>query len=377
MESTTFSRRSVLGIGAAATLGLATGQLGNATKSEAAVVTRPTGTGYVRYEDLYRAGDDLQTVINKVTGKRVLTFPEGVFAIPTNFRYGYKDGVRLGTRSGGPGCRGLAGSGRNTIFRMASSNQPKTTSGGSPYMLIQACASSAEPVLNAEFRNFQLQGTNLGHEYNGLRLARASGIVDNVYINGITGYDRVPPGETGSLCLYQSSSLRVSNTEVDGRRAGVRVSASPVLVNYSKGITFQDCYFHHSLAGGGGIAWYWSSDSTVTRVRSEYIGSGGGKLSGYCFNHEQSTRITYNSPVMICDRKTTLHTLHMSLNSNGATGGTDCVLTVNNPKWDATSVGAGMLCIETWGIPNQAQKSAPRVYGPTGAPLAFKWLRPA
>jgi hypothetical protein len=377
MQSTTFSRRSVLGIGAAAALGLAVGQLGNATKSNAAALPRPTGTGYVRYEDLYRAGDDLQAVINKVTGGRVLTFPEGVFTIPSNFRYGYKDGVRLGTKSGGPGCRGLVGSGRNTIFRMASSNQPKWTSGASPYMLIHAVAASTEPVLKVEFRNFQIQGTNLGHEYNGLRLTRAGGVVDNVYINGITGYDKLPPGETGGIAMDQCSSLRVSNTEVDGRRAGVRVSSSPVMVNNSKGITFQDCYFHHSLTGGGGIAWYRSSDSTVTRVRSEYIGSGTGKLGGYCFNHEYCTRITYNSPVMVCDRKTTGGTLHMSMNANAAGGGTDGVLIVNNPKWDATNVAGGMFVVETWTIATQAQKTAPRVYGPTGASLPYKWLHPA
>jgi hypothetical protein len=377
MESTTFSRRSVLGIGAAAALGLAAGQLGNATKSEAAAIPRPTGTGYVRYEDLYRAGDDLQMVINKVTGNRVLTFPEGVFTIPSNFRYGYKDGVRLGNRSGGAGCRGLVGSGRGTIFRMVSSNQPKWTSGASPYMLIHAIASSADPMITVQLRNFQIQGTNLNHEYNGLRLSRANGVVDNVYINGITGYGKVPPGETGSIALYQCTSVRITNTEVDGRRAGVRVSSSPVMVNNSKGITFLDSYFHHSLTGGGGIAWYKSTDSTVTRVRSEYIGSGTGKLGGYCFNHEYSTRITYNSPSMVCDRKTTGGTLHMSLNANGALGGTDCVLTVNNPKWDATNVGAGMFVVETWSIPNQAQKTAPRVYGPTGAPLPYKWLHPA
>lgn len=115
MEATHLSRRSALGLGAAAALGLAAGQLGNATPS-AAAIARPTGTGYVRYEDLYSSGNDLQTVINKVTGNRVLTFPEGVFTIPSNFRYGYKDGVRLGNRSGGAGCRGLVGSGRNTIF---------------------------------------------------------------------------------------------------------------------------------------------------------------------------------------------------------------------------------------------------------------------
>ena len=219
----------------------------------------------------------------------------------------------------------------------------------------------------------------MGHEYHGLRLSRANGVVDNVFINGITGYPWLPPNETGSINLYQCTSVKITNTEVDGRRAGVRVSASPVMVNNSSGITFQDCYFHHSYTGGGGIAWFESRDSTVTRVRSEYIGSGTGKLSSYCFNHEQSTRITYNSPVMICDRATTGGSLHMSLNSDSARGGTDCVLTVNNPKWDATNVGGGKFVVQTWTIATQAQKSSPRVYGPTGSPalhLAASGLNP-
>ena len=337
---------------------------------------RPTGPNYVRYEDVYVSGDDLQAVVNRVTGNKVLTFPEGVFFIPNNFSNGYRDGVRLGDPSGGPGCRGFAGSGRNTIFKMASSNQTGWVSGASPYMLIDAISSTAYPAITVEFRNFQIQGTNLGHEYNGLRLERANGVIDNLYINGISGYDKIPPGETGAISLNKVTSLAITNTEIDGRRNGVRVSSSPIMPNNSSNILVEDCYLHHTLTGGGGIAWFNSSDSVVRNVRSEYIGSGSGKLSGYCFNHEQSTRITYYDPIMVCDRNAVGGTLHMSLNADAARGGVDCVVTVNNPTWDATSVGSGKFCVETWTMVGQQQVSPPLVYDASGNPLPFTWIHP-
>ena len=336
--------------------------------------TRPTGPTYVRYEDLYVAGDDLQAVVNRVTGNKILTFPEGTFLIPNNFANGYKDGIRMGHSSGGPGCRGFVGSGRNTVFKMLSSNTTAWTSGASPYMLIDAVTGASDPKITVEFRNFMIEGTNLGHEYNGLRLENAKGVIDNVYITGITGTSNGPPGETGSINLFNCTDVLIKNVEVDGRRNGVRVSSSPIMPNHCDRITIEDTYVHHTYTGGGGIAWYWTNDSTATRVRSEYIGSGTGTKSGSCFNHEQSTRITYYDPVMICDRNATGGGMHMTLNAHGATGGTDTILTVNNPTWDANTLGGGALCIETWTLADQRQVTAPIVKNAQGNPLRYLWV---
>lgn len=337
---------------------------------------RPVGPNYVRYEDTYVSGDTLQDTINRVTGNRVLTFPEGVFLLPDNFSNGYLDGVRLGHPTVGAGCRGFAGSGRNTIFKMLSSNRTAWASGASPYMLIDAVSPSAEPMINVEFRNFRIEGTDLGHEYHGLRLDRANGLVENVYITGISGFNKVPPGETGSISIFKTTDMTIRNVEVDGRRNGERVSSACIMPNNSSGLLIEDVYLHHTKYGGGGIAWFHTTDSVVNNARVEYIGSGSGLYSAYSFNHEQSTRIVYNSPKMICDRNNVGGTLHMGVNSDGARGGTDCIITVNNPTWDATSVGSGRFCVETWTLDQQMQRTPPIVTGPTGAPLEYFYINP-
>lgn len=347
-------------------------------------VDQPTGGNYVRYQDLYRTGDDLQDVINRVTGNKVLTFPEGTFMIPNNFSNGYLDGVRLGHPDVGGGCRGMVGSGRNTVFKMASSTRPRWTSGASPYMLIDAVSPSAQPLINVEFRNFTIEGTRLGtsdngdfgHEYHGLRLDRANGVVENLYIHGITGWNKVPPGETGAISIFKVNDLKIRGVEVDGRRDGMRVASAPIMPNNSSNLEIDDCYVHHTYTGGGGIAWFHTTDSVVRRMRSEYIGSGTGTAGGNCFNHEQSTRITYYDPVMICDRNSVGGTLHMGLNSDGARGGTDCEVTIYNPTWDPTSVGSGRFVVETWTLANQMQRTPPVVYDANGDLMEFFYINP-
>lgn len=352
--------------------------------SEEIPVDQPTGEQYVRYQDLYVSGDDLQDVINRVSGNKILTFPEGTFAIPNNFPNGYLDGVRLGHPTAGGGCRGMVGSGRNTVFKMASSSRERWSSGASPYMLIDAVSPSAQPPITVEFRNFTIEGTRLGtaaqgepgHEYHGLRLDRANGLVENVYINGITGWNKVPPGETGAISIFKVNDLKIRGVEVDGRRDGQRVSSACIMPNNSSNIAVEDCYLHHTYTGGGGIAWYFTTDSTVKRTRSEYIGSGTGQRQGYSFNHEQSTRISYYDPVMICDRNTVGGTLHMSLNADGSIGGTDCEISIYNPTWDATSVGSGRFCVETWTLPQQMQRTPPKVYDANGNLMEFYYINP-
>jgi hypothetical protein len=337
---------------------------------------RKTGAKYVRYEDVYVSGDNLQQTINRVTGNRVLTFPEGTFIIPPNFAYGYHDGIRLGHPRWGAGCRGLSGSGRGTIFKMLSNNQPAWTSGAVPYYLIDAVPGT--PSIQVEFSNFYLQGTDLGIVYQGLRLEMCSqSLIENVYITGITGSDKIPPGETGSISLNRCSYVTINDVECDGRRNGVRVSASLIMPNNSDHITVNRAYLHHTKHGGGGIAWFCTNDSVVNDTRSEYIGSGTGIKSGYCFNHEQSNRLVYNNPTMICDRNTTGGTLHMSLNADSARGGVDNVLTVNNPKWDTTAVGGGKFVVHTWDLgANQKQRRAPDVYASGSTRLPYDFLIP-
>ena len=361
---------------------------------------RKEGANYVRYEDLYVSGDNLQQTINRVTSNKILTFPEGEFAIPNNFPNGYYDGVRLGSGSWGAACRGLSGSGPNTSFSMATSNLPKWTSTATadPYMLIDAIGPSSSARISVEFSNFSIRGTDLGqgneYPYQGLRLEKCTNsLIENVFISGITGTMNYPPGETGSVNLFDcvgsswdNPAVTINNLEVDGRRGGVKVSSSPVMINACKYMIFNSPYLHHARCGGGGLAWWWCEDGQVNNGRSEHIGSGTGTQTGYCFNHEESTRITYDNPIMVCGRGQpgdSPSSLHMSLNSATGTGGPywgdaeapDCILTVNNPTWDATAVGGGQFCVETWnqGAANR-QHTAAVVTGANGFPLPYVWI---
>ncbi len=374
---------------------------------------RPAGPEWVRYEDIAASGTDLQQVVNRVTANRKLSLPAGTFIIPPNFANGYMDGIRIAHQDWGAGCRGIGGAGglnkpvqngigsgsqkavgARTILRIESSNRSVINSNG-----VNTCYSiNASPVgentsVFVEFRNFQLDST-VAHDHGGLRISGPKFKIENVLITGTKGSDKMPPGETGGISIWKSTGGQaitrtdylngtadskasgvVRNTEVDGRRGATRVSSSTVMPNSSRGLIFENCYFHHTLTGGGGIAWYYTDDSLCVNTRSEYIGSGPGQLQGYSFNHEQSTRITYINPVMICDRNTVGGTLHMSLNSVGTAGVVpDCVLTVYNPTWDATAIGGGQLCIETWTVSGQQQRRRPDVYDANGNPLAFTYI---
>ncbi len=107
------SRRTLLRVAAAAVPAAAVGVTLPQVASAAPV--RPSGSGYVRWEDLYRSGDTFQAVVNKVTNNRILTLPEGTFTF-RDFRNGYYDGIRVGDGTAA-GCKGIVGSGRNTIIR--------------------------------------------------------------------------------------------------------------------------------------------------------------------------------------------------------------------------------------------------------------------
>src|SRR6478736_10316682 len=104
-------RRTLLRLAAAALPAAAVGA--TFPQIASAAPTRPSGTGYVRWEDLYRSGNSFQAVVNKVTGNRILTLPAGTFTF-RDFRNGSYDGIRIGDGAAA-GCRGIVGSGRNTI----------------------------------------------------------------------------------------------------------------------------------------------------------------------------------------------------------------------------------------------------------------------
>jgi hypothetical protein len=346
-------------------------------------VERKSGAGYVRYEDLYSSNDsDLQVTLNKVQNLDKMTFPEGEFIIPPSFSKGFKDGIRVGN-GGATNCNGISGSGKNTVFKMLTSTatQPNYAEfEANNFFLMQANGENwpggRRPGM--EFSQFTLEGTQLGadHDHNGLRFDSCLNLlVEDVWVTGIKGSNKIPPGETGSISLFRNTGGTIRRVDLDGRRNGTRVSAALLMPNNGSNLTVEDSYFHHTRYGGGGIAWYVYDGGVVRNCRSHYIGTGSGIFAGYSFNHEQANNIVYYNPDMISDRNTTGGTGHMSINSDSARGGVDNTLTVYNPKWDATGVGGGRFYAEIWNLgANQVQRKPPTVYGPDGVTLLQYFL---
>lgn len=348
---------------------------------------RPTGANYVRYEDLYVSGDSLQMTLNRVTGNRVITFPKGRFVLPADFPSGYLEGVRIGHADWAPGCRGIVGSGRETVFVMESApTRTRLTSGDNSYALINVQPKGTDPRISVEMRNFTIEGTALGAngdlDYNGLRLQNVvNSVVENVYVKGITGSMPIPPGESGAFVTLNCTGITYRRCEVDGRRNGTPVSATGWLMNKSQDITLEDCWGHHNRIAMSGIAWWWCWGTNKV-IRTYATDTCLPNNKGYCFNHEQSTGVEYTDCVMWSDRNRTGSTMHMAVNwdsdSPVAPGAPapDAVITVRNPRWDTTGLSDWPL-VERWTLSpttRQLQERATIMYDADGATLPHRWV---
>jgi hypothetical protein len=312
-------RGAAAGAAGAAVAGLAPSGIATATP-------RPTGSAYVRYEDLYRPGMTLQQVIQKVPSGKILTFPEGEFTF-RNFAspVGWYDGIRIT-----PNCRGLVGSGRNTVFKMVpytstkASAVPAQSKGGNNPTKLMRIANVNGVVL----MNFSLIGTPQGHLYSGLCVTQCSNVlVDGLYLRGASPGDwNYPPGETFGLLLWEVTGATVRNTEIDGRdTAGNRICASPLGGVECRDITVQNVYAHHSRTGA--VTFYEVVNLATTDLRAEYNGTGSGGKNAAGINHENVTgRIRHHRPRLIIDRAHGNTGLHVHL-QNGKQDVTDIQIT--------------------------------------------------
>lgn len=277
-------RRTLLGLAVAAlpvaAVGVTTPQIASAAPG------RPSGTGYVRWEDLYRSGDSFQGVVNKVTNNRILTLPAGTFTF-RDFRNGYYDGIRIGDGAAS-GCRGIVGSGRNTIIRGLSNTA--TRDKGSGFCGTQLTIANKP---GAVLSNFSLRGgPQNGMTYDGIRVNNCSDAqVSWLYLRGGSrGYAQTPPGETFGINVFRSPRVSVVDTEVDGRDdAGTRVAASPIGWNTTSDARVIRTYVHHGVAG---MLTFWETRNIYTEdFHSYFTGSGSGTKSGHGINHEQSSGV--------------------------------------------------------------------------------------
>jgi hypothetical protein len=283
---------------------------------------RPTGSDYVRYEDLYRPGDDLQAVLNRVTGNRILTLPPGNFTVQ-DFRNGYYDGIRIGT-GGAADCRGLVGSGRSTVISVAPNSATRTR--GDNYAGNQlAIARKSDAVLS----NFTVKGYHQGGKiYGGIVVNGCSDAkLSWLFLKGASrGYSQRPPGETFGLNVMGSPRTTLSDSEVDGRDDnGTRVGASPIGWNNTSDAEVYRTYCHHGVAGM--LTFYNVTNIYTEDYKAFATSSGPGTLTGSGINHEQSQgTIRHVRPSLFINGAYS--------GASGASGSTGMHISLQNTKTD-------------------------------------------
>jgi hypothetical protein len=251
-------------------------------------IAPPTGVGYVRYQDLYVAGDTLQQVANKVTGNKILTLPEGEFYWD-DFAQVNTTGLRIGV-AGATGCRGISGSGRGTILKMTPNSSTHQSEGNVVTGTNQLNLLCIQGITGAVLENFSLIGTEQGSYYNGISVyACPNATLSGLYLRGASpGFANAPPGETFGINIYLSNDVTIQDTEIDGRDAttGARTGASPFGWNSASNANVYRTYVHSGFAG---MPTFWQTQNVYTEDLISYsTGSGSGSLSGSALNHERA-----------------------------------------------------------------------------------------
>lgn len=208
---------------------------------------------------------------------------------------------RLGSDQGlcrVPGS-GILGLGPGTVIDVAPGGFHQAAQTAAGVGVVYRVADCVTP--GAYFGNFTWRaaaGYDFGGvAFHGLRLEGDDQVAERItFQGGSRGFANMPPGESGSLCLYKGSRQRVLECELDGRDpvTGVRVASSLIMANSQTGLYYRNVYAHHGKAG---MPTFWRvSNSTTDNLRSEYNGSGSGVLSGSQINHELcSGFITHNN----------------------------------------------------------------------------------
>lgn len=258
---------------------------------------RPSGPGYVRYEDLYRAGDTVSAALRRLTQRAVVTFPEGRFDA-TDFAEPNACAISVPAI-----CSGIVGSGRGelggstgTVFGI----RPRTstrlgsvpTQEGTPneYNVLK-CTDPSGPV---EFRRFRVEGTDQGHGFSGFQYHNGPGrtphptLFEDLLITGWEGDSGIPPGETSALAVGGLGAHVIRRVEVDGRRApgGITYAAMGITVQNSVGALVDDCHGHHCRAATfvafqsvNGVLRNFRSDAVLDKITGQRSELGNGSLN--------------------------------------------------------------------------------------------------
>ena len=389
-------RRVFLGglLGALVVADFAVSPLGTAERS-----ARPSGDGYVRYEDLYRSGDTLNDAIWRLPASTpaIITFPQGRFEFAdfTNNSKMYYAGIGLPKW-----CRGIVGSGKGalgaevgTIFSMK--ERSSTTASAVPPQdnvtpIPQYMMKASSPLHPMQFSDFHLEGTEQGHIFGGLQVfnAKPGTRFTDILVTGWAGDNGAPPGETFGLTSGGQRDIRFLRCEADGRRevGGQAFGAAGMTLQGTAQSEMRDCVSHYVRASPA--VFYLAFDSRMvgcvfdasTVPATEGVGNG----SAPAVNLERSGDIS----IIDCTLLGRLSTngqggVNISHSNDSATrviegesySAVDGLLTVRNPTFNALW-GNGMLYIQSF-TPygsGDTQTTPPRVLRSDGANLPYEWV---
>lgn len=261
-------------------------------------VTRKSGPGYVRWEDIAQPGDTLATIYKRLASPAVVTLPEGVFNVPA-----FSQGGNLFSIILQGNLKGISGSGINTIVQntpnsisQASKNYAAGLTSNNVNLLFTII--TAAGFVGPELSQLHLRGTEqAGVLHSPMQWQKSTqGIYHDVLVTGYPGGAPVPPTEVGGMNISYASFSRVGQNEIDGRRydqatnlPGAKVSSSLLMINgvgdnqpklATPLLTLPDFYLHDGLYGP--IAMWHSTNVKFTNLRATGT-----------INHEESGWIEY------------------------------------------------------------------------------------
>ena len=239
--------------------------------------TLPTGPGYVRFEDLYQAGDtaadgtmDLSAILARPAAVgNVVTFPEGEFIVK-DFRDDttvFQAGVQVPSNVKGiwGSGKGTLGGSTGTIFSMKPMSSTRGNgardANGNLYVPIQddstPCQLNLFKQLNQTspgvWKNFQVRGTDQGHIFSTMQVFNCNGAntFEDILVCGWEGNNGAPPGETIGLSIHGKGAHQATRIECDGRRVvgGQVYGASGLTFQNNIGSTFTECVSHYCRTG--------------------------------------------------------------------------------------------------------------------------------
>lgn len=319
---------------------------------------RPSGAGYVRYEDLYRAGDTVNDALARLVEPAVITFPAGRFE-QADFAYGNHYCIYVPKN-----CKGLWGSGMGalgddsgTIFTMTPKSSTKTSpaqsTGANNALNLLYHSSDFAPV----YRNFHVEGTDQGGDsccYHAFSIFNPGGPADvkNVLATGWEGNANSPPGETMGLSMHGSNHHVVDNFVADGRRevGGPSYGAVGATAANCVGGKWTNC--QASEVRSAGLVCFQSFDVetfgyTVKRTFTDrWLGASG-------INHERTDGTIHHGPVLeLANTGRGVHCSHSNDSWSAAYDGTtrsidDGSLTVHDPTF-SDIWGDGKFYIQSW-----------------------------